>query len=76
MDAIAVSLDRDRTVRLILKIQAALDQLAFPVMGKSGRVEAPRELVTSGTPYIVVYRVKGKTVEILRVLHSSKSYLD
>ena len=67
----------DTAVRLILKIQAAVDRLAeFPAMGRTGRVEATRELVISGTPYIIVYRVQGKTVEILRVLHSSKRYPD
>jgi toxin ParE1/3/4 len=43
-------------------------------MGRSGRVDATKELVILGTPYLVIYRVKGKRVEILRVLHGSRKY--
>jgi toxin ParE1/3/4 len=65
----------DAAVQLVLKIQAAVEQLAlFPMMGREGRVEGTRELVIGGTPYVVVYRVKKATVEILRVLHTSRRY--
>ena len=67
----------DAAVQVVLKIQAAAAQLVeFPLLGKLGRVEQTRELVIAHTPYILVYRVKGKTVEILRVLHGSKRYPD
>jgi toxin ParE1/3/4 len=67
----------DAAVQVVLKLQAAAAQLAeFPLLGKVGRVEQTRELVIAHTPYILVYRVKGKTVEILRVLHGSKRYPD
>jgi toxin ParE1/3/4 len=63
----------EAAIRMVLRIQAATHQLAeFPLLGKVGRFEGTRELVIAHTPYIVVYRVKGKTVDILRVLHSSK----
>ncbi|MBD2386791.1 type II toxin-antitoxin system RelE/ParE family toxin [Cylindrospermum sp. FACHB-282] len=62
---------------LILKIQNAANQLEnYPFMGKSGRVEGTRELIISNSPYILIYRVKEETVEILRVLHTSKRYPD
>lgn len=67
----------DAAVEVVIKIQAATEKLeAFPALGKTGRVEGTRELVIVNTPYLLVYRVKGKTVEILRVLHSSKRYPD
>jgi toxin ParE1/3/4 len=67
----------DAAVQVVLKIQAAANQLAeFPLLGKVGRVEQTRELVIAHTPYFLVYRVKGKRVEILRVLHGSKRYPD
>jgi toxin ParE1/3/4 len=67
----------DAAVQVVLKIQAAAAQLAeFPMLGKVGRVEQTRELMIAHTPYFLVYRVKGKTVEILRVLHGSKRYPD
>jgi toxin ParE1/3/4 len=67
----------DAAVQVVLKIQAAANPLAeFPMLGKVGRVEQTRELVIAHTHYFLVYRVKGKTVEILRVLNGSKRYPD
>jgi plasmid stabilization system protein ParE len=43
-------------------------------MGRVGRVEATRELVISNTSYLIIYRVKEESVEILRILHSSRKY--
>jgi toxin ParE1/3/4 len=52
-----------------------MEQLVrHPDMGRPGRVHGTRELVVSGTPFIVVYRVKGKRIELLRVLHSSQHW--
>uniref|UniRef100_UPI0030D809EF type II toxin-antitoxin system RelE/ParE family toxin n=1 Tax=Tychonema sp. LEGE 06208 TaxID=1828663 RepID=UPI0030D809EF len=39
-----------------------------------GRVESTRELVISNTSDLIVYRVKEESVEILRVLHTSRKY--
>ncbi len=65
----------DAAVQVVLKLQAAAEQLAeYPLLGKLGRVETTRELVIAHTPYILVYRVKDQGVEILRVLHGSKRY--
>lgn len=62
---------------LILKIQNAANQLEnYPFMGKSGRVEGTRELIISNSPYILIYRVTAESVEILRILHTSKRYPD
>jgi plasmid stabilization system protein ParE len=43
-------------------------------MGRPGRVPDTRELVISGTPYIVAYQVQGKVITILRILHSSRRW--
>lgn len=32
----------------------------FPRSGRQGRIKGTRELVFSGLPYIVVYRIKGQ----------------
>ncbi|MBD2502907.1 type II toxin-antitoxin system RelE/ParE family toxin [Anabaena azotica] len=67
----------DAAGELILKIQTAVSQLEnYPFMGRVGRVEGTRELVIANTPYIIIYRVKEESVEILRVLHASKRYPD
>lgn len=60
---------------LILRIQAAASQLEnYPLIGRIGRVEGTREFVIPNTPYIVVYRIKEESVEIIRILHTSKRY--
>ncbi|HME46045.1 MAG TPA: type II toxin-antitoxin system RelE/ParE family toxin [Syntrophorhabdales bacterium] len=46
--------------------------LDYPHMGRPGRVVNTRELVVSGTPLIVIYRVRGRAVQTLRVLHHSR----
>jgi len=42
-----------------------------PHLGRPGRVPDTRELILSGFPYIIPYRVKNNVLEILRVLHTS-----
>lgn len=67
----------EAAIQVVLRIQAAVDQLeTFPTLGKVGRVEGTRELIISNSSFIIIYRVKGKTVQILRVLHTSKQYPD
>jgi addiction module RelE/StbE family toxin len=43
-----------------------------PALGRSGRVLGTRELVISNTHYLVPYRIKNNSVEILRVFHTSR----
>ena len=45
-----------------------------PAMGKPGRVPGTREMVVTGTSYIVPYRVVANEVQILRVLHGSRKW--
>lgn len=45
-----------------------------PHMGRSGRVAETRELVVSGTPYIVAYAVIGGEVVVLDVLHGAQDW--
>ncbi|MGB7554348.1 MAG: type II toxin-antitoxin system RelE/ParE family toxin [Candidatus Korobacteraceae bacterium] len=54
---------------------AAADRLAaYPASGRPGRVLGTRELVVPGTPYILPYRIRGQTVEVIRVLHGSRKW--
>lgn len=48
--------------------------LQHPQMGRPGRKQGTRELVISRTPFIVVYRVKGKRIELLRLLHGAQKW--
>jgi toxin ParE1/3/4 len=54
------------------QVQAKAAALAtFPNMGRAGRRKGTRELVVH-SHYIVVYRVTGQAVEIIRVKHTSR----
>lgn len=48
--------------------------LLHPEMGRAGRKPSTRELVISRTPFIVIYRIKGQRIELLRVLHGAQQW--
>ena len=61
--------------RIVLRIVQAVERLkSHPAMGRPGRVAGTRELIVSGTPYIVPYRIRGNAVEIIRVFHSARKW--
>lgn len=62
---------QDVAKRILTEIRRLKDH---PGMGRPGRVEGTRELVISGLPYIIPYRVKNKAIEILRVLHAARKW--
>jgi len=63
--------------RVVLRIVKAVEMLAeHPGIGRPGRVEGTKELVIPNMPYIVPYRIKNKTVQILRVLHQAQQWPD
>ena len=45
-----------------------------PNLGRPGRIPGTRELVVSNLPYILPYRVRNETVEILRVFHTARKW--
>lgn len=64
----------DSVVERILSAIEALEQ--HPQMGRSGRVPRTRELVVTGTPFVVAYRVRKGRIEILAVLHGARRWPD
>lgn len=61
--------------RVVVTIMEAVDHLAaHPAMGRVGRVPGTRELVVPDTPYVIPYRVRRDTVEILRVFHAARRW--
>ena len=52
--------------------RAAERLIAFPALGRPGRVAGTRELVIARTSYIAAYLVGDGTITILRVLHSAQ----
>ena len=53
---------------------AANNLSVHPEIGRQGHVEGTREWLVSQTPYLIVYRVKGDTVEILRIWHGRRNW--
>ena len=47
-----------------------------PGLGRPGRVSGSRELVLSGTPYVVWYRVQREVITVLRVVQGARSWTD
>ena len=67
--------DPDAAAQMVERIATSVDRLAIrPASGRTGRVPGTRELVVSGTPYVVPYRVRGETIEILRVFHGARKW--
>ncbi len=62
-------------VRIRATIRNAVEQLAdHPHLGRPGRAEGTRELVVTGTPFIVVYRVLDNRLRILSVIHGARRW--
>ena len=51
-----------------------LQLLQHPEMGRLGRVPGTRELVIGRTPFIVIYRIQGQHIQLLRLLHGSHQW--
>ena len=65
--------DPMRAHTMLVTIYQSVNRLAdFPGLGRPGGKPHIRELVIPRLPYIVPYRVRGQTVQILRVLHTAR----
>lgn len=58
------------TTRAIFDAIRSLREI--PLRGRVGVVSGTRELFMTPLPYVVVYRVTGQIVEVLRVWHTSQ----
>lgn len=78
LNAVAEYISRDNPVaaaRTVAAIVNAVENLErFPASGRPGRVSGTRELVVSGTPYIVPYRVHANVVQLIRVFHAARKW--
>ncbi len=69
--------NRPAADRLVTRIMDQVDVLSdHPHVGRAGRVETTRELVVTGTPYIVAYTVSDEDVEVIAVLHGARRWPD
>jgi toxin ParE1/3/4 len=56
---------------MLMQKAEQLDQ--HPMLGRAGRVKGTRELVAHPN-YILIYRIVGKAVEVLRVKHAAQKW--
>jgi toxin ParE1/3/4 len=62
-------------VKILERIFDGIERLAdYPSMGRSGRIGGTRELVITGTPFIVAHRVRRRDLQILAVMHASRKW--
>lgn len=64
--------------RIVREIHSKTARLlsSNPFLGRVGEIMGTRELVISGTAYIVAYRVKETQIEILFVQHGAREWPD
>jgi toxin ParE1/3/4 len=61
--------------RMASRVREAVEMLLDqPNLGRPGRLTGTKELVVSGTPFVVVYRVRKGDIHILRLLHHSQRW--
>ena len=61
--------------RMASRVREAVESLADqPNLGRPGRLLNTRELVVTGTPFLVVYRVHLGALQVLRVLHHARRW--
>ncbi|MGH9664800.1 MAG: type II toxin-antitoxin system RelE/ParE family toxin [Bryobacteraceae bacterium] len=69
---------QDSEQNAALVAQRILDSVELlqsqPDMGRPGRVVGTRELVVPNTPYIIPYRVRRDSLELLAVFHGHQKW--
>jgi len=62
---------------MLPRIKKSLKALkSHPFIGRAGRVPGTRELIIVGTPFILPYRIKLETIDLLAFVHSARRWPD
>jgi toxin ParE1/3/4 len=61
-----------RVADAIYESAASLHEM--PNRGRPGRKPNTREMIISGLPFVIIYRVGQEAVEIARILHTSQQW--
>jgi toxin ParE1/3/4 len=65
----------ESTAKIARRILDAIGILQTqPQMGRPGRLAGTRELVVSGTPYVIPYRVRRERLELLAVFDGRRQW--
>jgi toxin ParE1/3/4 len=70
--------DHPRAVRqVVARLLESVDRLAgYPHIGRSGHAIGTRELVVSGTPYVIPYRVTEDRLQLIAVFSRQTGVAD
>lgn len=62
--------------KIVLRVISIVenDLVLQPGMGRPGRKPGSKELIITGTPYVIPYRIKDNWLEIIRVLHGAMQW--
>ncbi|MBU0480429.1 MAG: type II toxin-antitoxin system RelE/ParE family toxin [Proteobacteria bacterium] len=61
--------------RMAERVKETVEYLGdHPNLGRPGRLSDTKELVISGTPFIVVYWIRKGAIQILRLLHHAQRW--
>ncbi len=61
--------------RVEQRLLDAADGLSmFPNRGRTGRLEGTRELVLSGSPYLIIYQIRTDALYIVRLMHGARRW--
>ena len=67
--------DPSAALRVMERIERAVSVLSrHPEARRAGRIGGTRELVVSGTPFIVPYRLRRDAIQVLAVIHASRKW--
>ena len=59
--------------KIAKQIKETVEKLkTYKLIGRPGRFSSIRELVIPKLPYIIPYRIKKDTIEIIRILHTAR----
>jgi addiction module RelE/StbE family toxin len=60
---------------IMYRIHSSIGTLKdFPQVGRLGRSPGTRELIIPGTPYLAIYRLEGKNITIVALLHGAQRW--
>ena len=73
-DYIAIE-NRTAAYRMVRRIREAILLTArMPYSGRIGRTEGTREIIVSGTSYLVAYRIVENMIHVLAVMHGAQKW--